>query len=233
MRFTSFVAVSLLAATGLGAPTLEITVDGLVDTTILPAECVSDDDANNIGDIFRQLIQSYSDELALEALTEDFVDYSSSVNIIINGGADAPKNLTEPTFQGRQAFMDGQGAQPEIPFTTLFVKHGCDFVSMRWMSTRSAAGQATEVAAEPVIGTVIMDVVEDDENSYGWRVSAIYSEFNSGAWLVNLGVFDPEGPTTPVPSSRRLARRSVDTSSKRAGLVAKRSISQGFQGQVL
>lgn len=30
-------------------------------------------------------------------------------------------------------------------------------------------------------------------NKYNWRISNIWSEFNSAAWLVNLGVFKPGG----------------------------------------
>ena len=108
--------------------------------------CLSDGDAAKAADIFRALIQEYSDELALDALTEDFVDYASSVNIIMNHGGDAPKSLTAPTFDSRQAFMDGQGSQPQIPFKKLHIFHGCDSVSMRWMTKRSAKGQATESA---------------------------------------------------------------------------------------
>lgn len=108
------------------------------------AFCMSDDDAQDAADIFRLLIQDYSDELALAALTEDFVDYSSAVNIIINGGGEEPMYLPGPTFSGRQEFMDGQGSQPKIPFKQLKVWHGCDHVSMRWLTKRSAKGQATE-----------------------------------------------------------------------------------------
>ncbi|KAK4547839.1 hypothetical protein LTR36_010558 [Oleoguttula mirabilis] len=158
-------------------------------------KCVTDEDAEVIADIFRLLIQSYSDELALAALTEDFVDWASSVNILMNGGAQFPKNITGPTFSGRQAFMDGQGSQPEIPFTKLHVFHGCDSVSMNWLTERSAAGQKTEVASIPVVGNVILTVVPAEAGSeYNFRINNIYSEFNTAAWIVNLGLFTPAGP---------------------------------------
>merc|ERR1712029_734236 len=47
-------------------------------------ECLTDEEAENMADVFRQLIQSYSDELAMNALTEDFVDYASVVNSLMN-----------------------------------------------------------------------------------------------------------------------------------------------------
>ena len=32
----------------------------------------------------------------MEALTEDFIDWSSAVNLIMNKGAELPKNITGP-----------------------------------------------------------------------------------------------------------------------------------------
>jgi hypothetical protein len=56
-----------------------------------PDWCMSDEDAKITADVFRQLIQGYTKEMAFNALTEDFVDYSSAVSIIINKGAAEPK----------------------------------------------------------------------------------------------------------------------------------------------
>ena len=70
---------------------------------------MSYEDSEEAADVFRELIQNYSDELALEYLTEDFVDYSSAVAIIINGGDGEPFDIEKPIFVGRQAFMDAQG----------------------------------------------------------------------------------------------------------------------------
>ena len=55
-----------------------------------------------------------------------------------------PLDITQPVFTGRHNFMAGQGSQPEIPFKQLAVFHGCDSVSMRWLTKRSAKGQETE-----------------------------------------------------------------------------------------
>lgn len=107
--------------------------------------CLSANDAYDAASIFQELIQDYSDELALATLTPDFVDYSSAVSIIINGGDDEPLDIVAPTFVGRQEFMDAQGSQPKIPFQKLNIFHGCDSVSMRWWTKRSAKGQETEV----------------------------------------------------------------------------------------
>ncbi|KXT01999.1 hypothetical protein AC578_6538 [Pseudocercospora eumusae] len=156
--------------------------------------CMTKKEAHIAADIFRRLIQEYTHELALEALTEDFVDYASSVNIIINKGASHPKDMNAPTFASRAAFIDGQGKQPQIPFETIKVFPGCRHVSMRWKSDRSANGHASEVDKIPVHGNVIVEVEPSEPgNTFNWRVSHIWSEFNSAAWLVNLGVFKPGG----------------------------------------
>ncbi|KAK5131137.1 hypothetical protein LTR08_001285 [Meristemomyces frigidus] len=200
--------------------------DGGVSTTLpVPDQCVSESDSVVIADIFRQLIQDYSTDMALSALTEDFVDWSSAVNIIMNAGAQYPKNITGATFAGRTEFMDGQGSQPKIPFETLNVFYGCDSVSVRWMTTRSANGQAREVAAIPVIGNAILYVVPAEEGSqYNFRIKDIYSEFNTAAWLVNMGVFKPAGAvdylnsTTGTPSRRSLNYDHFDASLRGAAI---------------
>lgn len=53
----------------------------------------------------------------------------------------------------------------------------------------------------------------EEGNEYNYRIHTIYSEFNSAAWLVNLGVFVPEGEVTPVPADKR----SLDARSAIAG----------------
>jgi len=165
---------------------------------------MSEEDAEQAADIFRQLIQNYSDELALAALSEDFVDYSSAVAIIINGGDGEPLDIEKPLFVGRQAFMDAQGSQPEIPFKKLQRFHGCDAVSMRWLTRRSANGQPTETSTIPVVGNVIIQTVKSNPgDQYNFRIKTIYSEFNSAAWLVNLGVFVPENGTEGDAGNKR------------------------------
>ncbi|KAI5363659.1 hypothetical protein Slin15195_G093120 [Septoria linicola] len=165
-------------------------------TVPAPSNCLTDEQAAAGADIFRRLIQDYSDELALEALTEDFVDYSSAVNIIRNRGNEGPFVVNGISFASRAAFMAAQGAQPLIPFDTLNTFHGCSHVATRWQTLRSANGQPTEANDIPVVGNGILVTVPDAENSYGFRVKELYSEFNAAAWLVNNGVFTPSAVTT-------------------------------------
>lgn len=159
-------------------------------------QCLTPEQWTAGAEIFRQLITNYSDPFALEALTEDFIDYSSAVNIIRNRGNDYPFTVDAVTFNGRAAFMAAQGAQPLIPFETLGTWGGCDTISTRWRTTRSANGQATESNDIPVVGLGVLKTRPDAENQYGFRVAELYSEFNAAAWLVNNGVFTPSAVTT-------------------------------------
>ncbi|KAF2721994.1 hypothetical protein K431DRAFT_312170 [Polychaeton citri CBS 116435] len=169
--------------------------------------CMSDEDADVVANTFRDLIRGYTKEQALAALTEDFVDYSSAVSIVINKGAAGPKDVTAPIFTSRAQFMEGHGKQQPIPFEILDTWHNCNgTVSMRWVTTRSGQGQATEAAAIPVIGSVVIETIPaeaDNPGGYKYRIHTLYSEFNSAAWLVNLGVFKPNGTVTPVPAGKR------------------------------
>merc|ERR1712233_181897 len=111
---------------------------------------------------------------------------------------------TGPTFDGRQAFMDGQGSQPKIPFTTLNVFHGCRTVTVRWKTERSANGQPTEQAMIPVVGIAAMELVPAEPEN---------AEFNSLAWAVNLGLFTPAGPVDYVNGTNTtttMDKRSLD-----------------------
>lgn len=68
---------------------------------------------------------------------------------------------------------------------------------------------------KPVVGNAILEVVPNTEGGdYKFRVKTIYSEFSSGAWLVNLGVFVPTGPVTPIGAANvtnsTAAKRSID-----------------------
>lgn len=122
--------------------------------------CMTPSEADTAADIFRLLIQEYSDDLALSALTEDFHDWASSVNIIINKGGAGPKSMDAPTFASRAAFIDGQGKQPQIPFEKIKVFAGCRHVAMRWKTGRSANGHGTEV--DDIVSITAVRSTEDE-----------------------------------------------------------------------
>jgi hypothetical protein len=110
-------------------------------------QCLTDEDASEVAGVFQQLIQGYTLELTEEALTVDFADYSSAVNIIRNRGGEGPNVVNAITFSSREEFSANHGKQPNIPFDTLNVFHGCNTTSVRWQTLRSGNGQANEQAA--------------------------------------------------------------------------------------
>lgn len=110
-------------------------------------KCLTDEDAQEVASVFQQLIQGYTLELTEEALTVDFVDWSSAVNIIRNRGGEGPNVVNAVTFTSREEFSANHGKQPNIPFETLNVFHGCNHTSVRWQTLRSGNGQPNEQAA--------------------------------------------------------------------------------------
>jgi len=146
-------------------------------------KCMSDSQAQQVATNFKDLIANYSDALANATVAVDFIDYSASVNTLINSGCTGPVDLNSATFGSRAAFETGQGGQPAIPFEQLNIWHTCDTVIIRWRSAQSP---------EPVTGNIIIETTPVKKNKGNpWLIQTVYSEFNSGAWLVNLGVFTP------------------------------------------
>ena len=180
-----------------------------------PHACMAQEDALVVAETFQSIIRGYTKEQALAALTEDFVDYSSAVSIIINKGGSGPKNITEPIFTSRDEFMEGHGKQQPIPFETLQVWHNCEgIVSMVWRTSRSGQGQPNESAAIPVTGIAVLETEPTELSTgieleraqaggYKYRIHTLWSEFNTAAWLVNNGVLNlpPNVPATPAPNA--------------------------------
>jgi hypothetical protein len=165
--------------------------------------CMTYDQATVVADNFKNLIANYSDALANEVLTVDFEDYSDSVTELINSGCTGPQALGAATFDSRASFEAGQGSQPAIPFEILNMWYACTGpVVIRWKSAQTP---------EEVTGNIVLETVRGN-GSEPWLIKTTYSEFNSGAWLVNLGVFKPNcsanGSSTTGASGKK-AKRSL------------------------
>jgi len=161
-------------------------------------KCMTDSQAQRVATNFKTLIADYSDELADATMTTDFSDYSGGVNTLINSGCLGPQPLNDATFSSLEEFKAGQGAQPAIPFEQLNLWHTCDTVVIRWTSAQDP---------EPVTGNIVMEAVPSKKgSSEPWLIQTVYSEFNSGAWLVNLGVFEPSCNATTKRSVATLPR---------------------------
>jgi len=159
--------------------------------------CMTQAEAQQVADNFQTLIADYDATVAENALTADFHDYSDSVSELINAGCPLPQPLGEATFTTRDSFMAAQGAQPPINFQQLNIWYNCNTVFLRW--------NADDLQPEPVTGIIVGECVQnpDPSSSQPWQISSLYSEFNSGAWLVDVGTFVP---TNCSSSARRSLR---------------------------
>jgi len=149
---------------------------------------MTDAEADQVATAWGTLIASYNDALADAVLTENFTDYSESVNTLINscpqGDAAKPLDLLAPSFTSREMFKIGQGQQPAINFERLNLWNSCNAVNIRWKTTNTAPIPNPK----PVIGLIAMEVVKNQNAGaeYPWLISTVYSEFDAGAWLQNL-----------------------------------------------
>jgi len=160
--------------------------------------CMTSAEAEHVAENFQGLIANYSVELANASLTTDFHDYSDSVTSLIDAGCTGPAPLGEATFASRDDFEAGQSAQADIPFEKLNVWYSCDAVFLRWRTTIASG------APEFVTGIIVMETTQAPAgNAEPWLINTVYSEFNSGAWLVDIGTFVPQNCSS---SSRRLLR---------------------------
>lgn len=201
MRTSIFATVSCLAATVFGS-------------------CMTDAAAHEVAVHFQELISAYTNASAEAYLTANFHDTSDSVTTLIDGGCPGtPLPLGQTTFSSRDAFIAGQGGQPNITFTILNVWHNCDSVFLRWSSNDPNPDVPTNMFAgkgltppEQVTGIIILETSEATvtaDTPYQWLINTVYSEFNSGAWLVDLGVFQPNCSATASSKVKRDARPRI------------------------
>jgi len=165
--------------------------------------CMTKANAQQVAGNFRALIhETFNKTLALTSMTKNFVDYSDSVLELINNGCDATgaTALGQPTFTSRKAFIQGQSGQPPIPFHILKSWHNCDTVIIRW---RAASGLGPTTPNEIVTGIIVIEAVANPKKNTDqpWLIDTVYSEFNSGAWLYDLGVFVPTNCSTSTKRS--------------------------------
>ncbi|KAK5110005.1 hypothetical protein LTR62_006372 [Meristemomyces frigidus] len=189
----SFIAVAALAAFAYAAP--EPIFGSSKNVARDDGSCMTSADADQVATNFQNLIASYSDALANASLTVGFQDYSDSVTSLIDAGCTGPQALGSVTFSSRANFEQGQGSQPAIPFERLNVWNGCDAVFLRWR---------TALTPEFVTGIIVLETTKAPAGSqYNWLINTVYSEFNSGNWLVDLGTFVP---TNCAANTRRSLR---------------------------
>ncbi|KAK5111265.1 hypothetical protein LTR62_005293 [Meristemomyces frigidus] len=188
--------------------------------------CMNDAQANVVANNFKATIAAYTNATASAVLTSDVQDFSDSVIELIDGGCPSSAAAGGPapyiplgsaTFASLAAFEAGQGGQPNITFNILNVWHNCDTVTLRWRGPMPNPGPfpPPPTVQEQVTGIIVLETTFVSWSApQPFLINTIYSEFNSGAWLYDLGIFNPQGCGTA--SKRSLGARAVP-----AGMVVR------------
>jgi len=147
--------------------------------------CLCDSDADQIAQDFADLISNFNATFANEVLADDYTDQSDSVNTLIDAtGGNIP--LGALTFKTKQDFITASASQPPVPFTILQTWHTCDTVIIRWVAHPPTS--KTTITEEQVQGFDAL-IVEPSSNGFQpYQIKTTYGEFNSGAWLHDIGV---------------------------------------------
>jgi hypothetical protein len=145
-----------------------------------PGHCLGPSDATYLVNSFASLLTDFKVSVANETLANDFTDTSDSINWL----AGIPLGST--TFPTRAAFIAGQGSEPPIGFDVLSIDAvTCHVIAFRWVA--SVASQKF-----PVKG---INILHATRCSGEWKIDTVFSEFNSAAWVSDIG------GTCSVPSS--------------------------------
>lgn len=162
--FTTVAAAAALFTTALAAPQYGYTN---------PGTCLTPGTAESLVDGFGSLISNYQASVAEKILSEELTDWSDSINEL----SGIP--LGSITFPTKEAFEQGQGSQPPVPFELLAIEAvTCDTIAIRWLGG---------LQPEPVKGITILKTSNKDGTADGWQISTIYTEFNSAAWVTDIG----------------------------------------------
>ncbi|KAI1490281.1 hypothetical protein F5X96DRAFT_669831 [Biscogniauxia mediterranea] len=150
--------------------------------------CMRPPDVQTIVWAYQQLIANYSDALCERFCAPDLYDFSDSISTL------AGRPTGQPLVSGKQAFM---ASQKRIPPSPLVVGGGpplasCDRVAVVWTA---AFGPPAKTARGITLLTTTPAPAPAGPDA-GWLISGIDVEFNSLAWLEDVG-----GSYTLPPSS--------------------------------
>lgn len=167
--FAAIAAAAALISTAAAAPS------GWADWAPAsnPATCLTNATATSLMNGFASLISDYNTDVANTILADDLVDWSDSINEL-SGAA-----LGSATFPSKAAFEAGQGAQPQVPFIPVALEAvTCDTIAFRWIVT---------LPPNTVKGITILKTENSQGQADTWQIKTIFTEFNSIAWLQDIG----------------------------------------------
>jgi len=144
--------------------------------------CLTPDAASSLVTGFASLLTDFNATVANKLLASNFTDTSDSIDWL--GGF--PLDTT--TFPSKEAFIDGQGSQPSIGFQVLSIDAvTCNVIAFRWVA--QVGSKQYEVK-----GINILYAINTAGTQSGWQIQTVYSEFNSAAWVVDIGRSCTFGP---------------------------------------
>lgn len=149
--------------------------------------CIRDHDAQTMASNFAKFAASWSHDpegnakLLNATYAVDLHDWSDSVRTIESHGC---TNGPQPLDSSRDEFAKDQLSIPPFEFDVLKVWHSCDTVTFLW--------QQPVPSGQRVRGVVVLETERRFDGGHLKRlVTAVYSEFNTAAWLVDRGSFQP------------------------------------------
>jgi hypothetical protein len=130
---------------------------------------------NSFADLLTNTGANFNTALANAILADDFTDTSDSINFL----AGIPEGSV--TFPSKAAFIAGQGSQPPIGFTVLSIDAvTCNTIAFRWIAT-------VGLMKSPVKGIDIFYTSNSEGRYDTFQIESIFSEFNSAAWVLDIG----------------------------------------------
>jgi len=182
---TTTKAVSKTTATTTAKPTTTKTTTKTTTTTtttstVASVTCLSSAAASYLVNGYASLLTAYDNNTANALLASDFTDTSDSINYL------AGYALGTTTFPSKAAFEAGQGSQQAIGFTVASIDFSCLSATFRWTAS---------LGQYPVKGINILYASNLNATEQGWQVETMYSEFNVGAWELDIGASC--GPYSP------------------------------------
>ncbi len=120
--------------------------------------CLSQSDVNTLTTHFGDLVSAYSQRLANQTLTVNFVDYSESIITLMDSAGTTPKALLGMAFTSRANFEAESSAQPSVPFQIENTWYNCDTITIRWLSAQSPQPVSKTCGTGRKCGRVVADV---------------------------------------------------------------------------